>query len=156
MVAPPMELKAVLVKLSVELPPAPLSSPPTRLRMALLGALKFTSTSPTQVWLIVILTLISVMVALAGIPAMVRFEVAATPVPSGIGTLIVPEFALACPGTGGAAVAALVFAVLAVGASSVWAGWEHACNTSPAINIITLIGNTVGFKRLLLVDIADS
>ncbi|MBK7122531.1 MAG: hypothetical protein IPH68_06750 [Chitinophagaceae bacterium] len=107
MVAPPMELKAVVVKVSVEVPPVPPSSAPTRWRMALLGALKCTSTSPTQVWLIFIFTLISVMVALAGIPAMVRFEVAATPVPSGIGTLIVPELALACPGTGGAAVAAL-------------------------------------------------
>ena len=48
-----------------------------------------------------IFTLISVMVALAGTPAMVRFVVAAAPVPSGIGTLIVPELALALPGTGG-------------------------------------------------------
>ena len=47
-------------------------------------------------------TLISVIVALAGTPATVRFEVAAAPVPSGIGTLIVPELTVTCPGTGGA------------------------------------------------------
>jgi hypothetical protein len=50
-----------------------------------------------------IFTLISPIVALAGTPAIVRLEVAATFVPSGIGTAITPEFALALPGTGGEA-----------------------------------------------------
>ena len=47
-----------------------------------------------------IFTLTSVMVAFAGIPATVRLEVAATLVPSGIGTLIAPEFTVTVPGTG--------------------------------------------------------
>lgn len=95
MAAPPgSELNTVLVKLSVALPPVPPSNEPTRFKIALFGALRFTSTSPTQVWLIFMVTLISLTFAPVGTPATVRFEVAATLVPSGIGTLMVPEDAV--------------------------------------------------------------
>jgi hypothetical protein len=48
-----------------------------------------------------IFTLTSVIVALTGTPAIVRLAVAATLLPSGIGTLIAPEFTVTLPGTGG-------------------------------------------------------
>ncbi|MBK9486304.1 MAG: hypothetical protein IPO01_14230 [Chitinophagaceae bacterium] len=101
MAKPPSELKAVLVKLSVALPPVPPSKPPTRFNIARrCSQVHIHITYPCMVNVHVHLDL--VIVALAGTPATVRFVVAAAPVPSGIGTLIVPELAVTLPGTGGA------------------------------------------------------
>jgi hypothetical protein len=44
-----------------------------------------------------------VMVAFAGMPATVRFELVPAGVLSGIGTEIAPEFTVTVPGTGGGA-----------------------------------------------------
>lgn len=83
-----VELITVLVKLSVPLPPVPPLSEPTRLRFAPFGAIRLISRSPTQVWLMLNVTLMLDTTALAGIPLKLIGEVT-TPVGKSSGIRVV-------------------------------------------------------------------